>query len=123
MGKANGTNGREHHTQITADPTAHTRTEVFREISQIKMTSIVCTPARLVDLLEHFDGMFTLRETVFNFGGRGTTSSVESITLQRHELEKLGHAIPRALAESAVVPNAEAGVEGLDPAASRPRPR
>jgi hypothetical protein len=74
-------------------------TEVFREISQIKMTSIVCTPARLVDLLEHVDGLFTLRETTFNFGGRGG-SAVANIQLQRHELDKLGHVIPRVLAES-----------------------
>jgi hypothetical protein len=74
-------------------------TEVFREISQIKMTSIVCTPARLVDLLEHADGVFTLRETTFDFGGRGA-SSMQSIHLQRHELDKLGHMIPRVLAES-----------------------
>lgn len=93
-------NGQEHHTHITADPAAHSRTEVFREISQIKMTSIVCTPARLVDLLEHFDGMFALRETTFSFGARGSKSSVETIHLQPHELAKLGGAIPRALEES-----------------------
>lgn len=115
----NGANGREHHTQVTAadlsGQSAHTRTQfaepqVFREISQIKMTSIVCTPARLVDLLEHFDGDFTLRETIFNFGGRGSTSAVASIHLQRHELEKLGSVIPRAL-ESA--PAAEDGKHQL----------
>lgn len=100
MGKPNG---REHHTEITATPTSHARTEVFREISQIKMTSIVCTPARLVDLLEHFDGVFAQRETTFNFGGRGNVS-VSNVPLQRHELEKLGDIIPRVLRETAGAP-------------------
>ena len=99
--KANGNgNGREHHTQIPAPSeqprTEIDRTQVFREISQIKMTSIVSTPARLVDLLEHFDGTFSLRETSFSFGSRAS-AQLEIIHLQRHELEKLGVVIPRVL--------------------------
>jgi hypothetical protein len=99
MNKANGKSD-EQPSQIDASPSG-LRTEEFRTISSIKMTSIVCTPARLLDLLEHLNGEFTLRETIFNFEGRGRDVSVSRIPLHRHELEKLGAIIPRVLGESA----------------------
>ena len=41
------------------------RTETFTELSTTKMTSIVCTPYRTVEILETSEGMFALRETTW----------------------------------------------------------
>lgn len=83
-------------THIKAEAPLHSaptvnRTETFVEMSTTKVTSIVSSPMRLIDLLEHLDGMFVLRETAYS----GNGVHAQSIWFKRHELVKLGDAIGR----------------------------
>ncbi len=79
-------------TPAPAEPHEHPMsTRTFSDVTQMKLTQIVVTPMRTVDLLEHDDGHFSLRET--SYSGRG--AGVEQIHFYPHELEKLEHIIQK----------------------------
>lgn len=65
------------------------RTETFSEISTTKMTSIVCTPYRTIEVLEGADGMFALRETTWE----GERAGCSHIWLKPFELIALRNAL------------------------------
>lgn len=65
----------------------------FTETSRTIVSSVVSTPCRLIDVLEHLDegrdrGLFTIRET--QYGGTSAGSvGVQHIRLYPHELERM----------------------------------
>jgi hypothetical protein len=69
------------------------RTETFTELSTTKMTSIVCTPYRTVEILETADGMFALRETRLTWSGEH--SGCAHIWLKPFEVGALREALQR----------------------------
>lgn len=81
-------------TQITArqekdQRPEFSRTETFTEISTTKMTSIVCTPYRTIEVLEGIDGIFAFRETSW----QGSHAGVAMIYFKPHELLALRNAL------------------------------
>ena len=67
------------------------RTETFTELTTTKMTSIVCTPYRTIEILETADGMFALRETTW----QGVHSTCSHIWLKPFEALALRDALTR----------------------------
>lgn len=78
-------------TQIKSvnSPSGMSRTETFTEISTTKMTSIVCTPYRALEVLESIDGMFEIRETVW----QQQSAHVSHIWLKPYEMLALRDAL------------------------------
>jgi hypothetical protein len=70
----------------------------FTETSTVQVFSVVSTPRRVIDLLEHQDGLFTIRETEYAGEAAGGVS-VQHIRLYRHELEHLHTILGAALRE------------------------
>jgi hypothetical protein len=84
----------------SARPLEFSRTETFTEIATTKMTSIVCTPHRCVEVLEDGDGMFSIRETQWN----GHSASVSRIWFKPYELAKLSTALSKLNVLEADIP-------------------
>src|SRR5579871_2709071 len=63
----------------------------FTDITVIRVSAIVTTPMRLIDLIENADGVFTLRQTEYRSG----TPGVQQIQLYGHELEKLADVVAK----------------------------
>ena len=64
------------------------KTQEFRVMTTTKLTPLLQTPARNLDILETLDGYYILRDTSFSgFGTKGVT--VQNICLEPHEFDAL----------------------------------
>jgi hypothetical protein len=70
------------------------KTREYPEISVIRLSPIVQTPMRNLDLIEGMDGTYYLRETHWRHMSKDG-SEVRTVTMQPHELFSLGEIIKR----------------------------
>lgn len=108
----NGSNGHGARVDVH-DAAAHYQlSRTFTEISQTVVSSVVSTPCRLIDVLEHRDegNLVTLRETEFHGSSAGGVS-VQHLRLRLHELERLHTVIGAILRERTSADAADAAPE------------
>lgn len=108
----NGSNGHVARVDVH-DAAAHYQlSRTFTEISQTVVSSVVSTPCRLIDVLEHRDegNLVTLRETEFHGSSAGGVS-VQHLRLRLHELERLHTVIGAILRERTSADAADAAPE------------